>query len=111
MTEIAAVPLWQLAKVVRSKNAGPFQFTVDLLFRQPGDYARVRDSGVLTESSIAAAYRLPIERVRGVFYWDAALAIKITIDRGVSAGAPLDNDCYGAQQHAPLLDFVLPAED
>ena len=38
-------------------------------------------------------------------FWDTALAVKITMTRSVSAGAPGDTDCYGAQQHAPLLEF------
>lgn len=111
MRDTGSTPLWQLAKVMRSKNAGPFQFTIDLLFRRSDEYARVRASNALTPAAIAEAYRLPIERVQGIYYWDAALAIKITIDRAVSAGALYDNDCYGAQQHAPLLYLMIPTGD
>ena len=49
-----------------------------------------------------------VERIRGVYFWEAALAVKVTLDREVSAGAVGDPDCYGAQQHAPLLDLVIP---
>jgi hypothetical protein len=103
--------LASLAKVIRSKNAGPFLQTIDLLFRSPLDYQLVKDSGVLTETAIAQAYRIEAHDVRGVYFWDAALAVKITLTREVSAGAVGDHDCYGAQQHAPLLSFAIPAQD
>jgi hypothetical protein len=109
MTDLeSSEPLWTLAKVVRSKNAGPFQLTLDLMFRTASDYARVKHSEALTRETIAEAYRIPLDRVHRVHFWDAALAVKITLDRAVSAGAPGDNDCYGAQQHAPLLGLTVP---
>jgi hypothetical protein len=96
-----------LAKVIRSKNAGPFQLTIDLLFRSSVDYELVKRSEVLTADSIAEAYGIGVADVSGVYFWDAALAVKVTLVREVSAGSPGDNDCYGAQQHAPLLSFVV----
>lgn len=100
-------PLWTLAKVVRSKNAGPFQLTLDILFRTAVEYEWVKRSGALTCEAIAEAYGVPLARVQDVYFWDAAFAVKITLDRAVSAGAPGDNDCYGAQQHAPLLGLTV----
>jgi protein involved in polysaccharide export with SLBB domain len=107
MSDLERATLSSLAKVIRSKNAGPFQVTVDLLFGSESAYERVRQSGVLTPEAVARAYRVGPADVLGVYFWDSALAVKITIAREVSAGAPGDNDCYGAQQHAPLLDFVV----
>ena len=101
-------PLWTLTRIIRSKNAGPFQLTIDLLFRSDSDYEWVSRSGVLSRESVARAYNIAIEQVQGVYFWDAARAIKITLDRAVSAGSPGDNDCYGAQQHAPLLYVTMP---
>ena len=37
--------LGELADVMRSKNAGPFQITIDLMFNDAATYGRVRDSG------------------------------------------------------------------
>ena len=110
MTGHETLTLGRLARVVRSKNAGPFQYTVDLLFASADAYRRVRDSGVLTRERVAAAYGVSPERVSGPYFWDAALAVKVTLDRAISAGAPGDNDCYGAQQHAPLLGVVVQDE-
>jgi hypothetical protein len=106
-TAAASIPLSSLAKVFRSKNAGPFQQTIDLLFGSPVDYQLVKDSNALNPAAIASAYQISLEEVRGVYFWDAALAVKVTLSREVSAGAPGDHDCYGAQQHAPLLAFEI----
>lgn len=100
-----SVPIRSLAKVIRSKNAGPFQFTIDFLFPDRPAYELVRRSGALTREVVARAYGVPLARVVGVYFWDSALAVKVTLDREISAGAPGDNDCYGAQQHAPLLSI------
>ena len=105
------VTLSALAKVIRSKNAGPFQLTIDLLFRSPIDYELVKGSNILTPDAIASAYGIDIHEIKGIYFWDPALAVKITLAREVSAGAPGDTDCYGAQQHAPLLDFKVPRGD
>jgi hypothetical protein len=43
----------------------------------------------------------------GVYFWESALAVKVTLKRDISAGAPGDRDCYGAQQHAPLLPLLI----
>jgi hypothetical protein len=102
------VTIADVAKLVRSKNAGPFQLTVDALFATRADYELVRGSGALTREAVALAYRIPVDQVLAIHYWDAALAIKVTLRRATSAGGPGDNDCYGAQQHAPLLSFLVP---
>lgn len=110
MTEPGDTSIAALAQVIRSKNAGPFQFTVDVLFRDRDAYERVVRSEVVTRESVAELYGLPAERVRGVYFWPSALALKVTLDREVSAGAPGDPDCYGAQQHAPLLAIRVPVD-
>ena len=37
-----------LAVLVRSKNAGPFWLTIDIMFDDEGKYRRVRDSAMIT---------------------------------------------------------------
>ncbi len=44
-------------------------------------------------------------------FFDAALGFKITFDRKISSGTCLDTDVYGAQQHAPLGELMVPVED
>lgn len=99
--------LKDLARLIRSKNAGPFLLTFDVLFDDPETYRRVRDARVLSVEVIGRLYRVPVERVR--FYeHDAARALKATIPRPMVSGDPGDCDVYGGQQHAPLLDLEVP---
>lgn len=106
-----SVNITQLAKVIRSKNAGPFQITFDIMFKDPASYEHVKGLGLIDEEFIAKLYRIPLERVISVVNYDAAYSIKATIAREVSSGTVGDTDVYGAQQHAPLLDIEVPCID
>lgn len=97
----------ELASVLRSKNAGPFQVTLDLLFDNAASYHRVLDSGVLSPERVAALYGVPSTAV-DVIPFEMALAIKVTLPRHRSSGSPGDTDVYGAQQHALLLTLDVP---
>ena len=99
--------LWQLAKLVRSKNAGPFVLTVDVMFDDGATYQRVKDSQVLSREIVAGIYRLPPEEVL-FFECDNALAIKFSLPRLVFSGDLGDSDVFGGQQYAPLLDIEVP---
>jgi len=102
--------IYELAKVLRSKNAGPFRTTFDILFDADEPYQRVRDSGVLTKEHIAELYRIRPEDVYGIFFVDAARGIKITIPKPIdmASGDPRCRDLFGAQQHIPLLGIEVP---
>ncbi|MGW4587762.1 DUF4387 domain-containing protein [Amycolatopsis thermoflava] len=100
--------LAELATVVRSKNAGPYEITLDVLFEDPRTYARVRDSGVLTADLLAESYRVPLDDVRVCLFFEPALAFKCTILRRGCQGGPGERDTFGAQQHGPLLDIEIP---
>ena len=99
--------LGDLASVLRSKNAGALLVTLDVMFADEATYLRVRDSGVLDARRIAALYGVSHNQVTVIPY-DVAYAIKITLPRAAPSGDPGDNDIYGAQQHAPLLDLEVP---
>jgi len=99
--------LARLAKLIRSKNAGPFELTFDIMFDDSATYARVRDSGMLTRERIAACYNLEPSQVK-FFLCDNALAIKASIPRPVFQGDPRDSDGHGGQQYAPLMDIEIP---
>jgi hypothetical protein len=99
--------LGELACLIRSKNAGPFELTFDIMFDDEAHFARVRESGVLSATRIAAIYRLPPDRVR-VFAVPAALAIKISIPRPRPQGDLLDGDSHGGQQYGPLVELDVP---
>jgi len=99
--------LKNLAKVIRSKNAGALQITLDVMFADEATYVRVRDSGALDAHQVARLYGLSHNEV-SVIPYDVAYAIKVTIPRAHPSGDPADSDVYGAQQHAPLLDIAVP---
>ena len=102
--------LGELADVMRSKNAGPFQFTIDLMFNDRATYDRVINSGALSEKAIAPLYNVEPSLVR-IMPFERVRAIKITIPRTTGekgSGSAFDRDVYGAQQHGPLVDLAIP---
>jgi len=100
-------PLSELATLIRSKNAGPFSLTFDVMFSAPERYRRVKASGVLNPTSVALLYGCPVEKVK-FFECDNALAIKFSIRRPRPSGEPGDGDLHGGQQYAPLLALQIP---
>ena len=100
--------LCDLAKVLRSKNSGPYAVTLDVLFDSEAIYKRIKESGVLTLEKVAELYRMPVNRITHFVWFDAGLGVKITYLREVASGTVGDRDVYGAQQHAPLMDLLIP---
>ncbi|MBF0140894.1 MAG: DUF4387 domain-containing protein [Magnetococcales bacterium] len=105
------IPVTEVAHVIRSKNAGPYELTLDILFKDQATFAATRDACVVTPESIARLYGIPVTDVLKVIYYEPALAIKITLRRLMTSGAFGETDVYGAQQHAPLLRLMVPAGD
>ncbi len=99
--------LYELAKVIRSKNSGPFKITLDILFDEKSKYEKVKNSGVLTKEKIASLYNIQKTSISCLLFFDQALGIKITLNREISSGTVGDRDVYGAQQHAPLMKIVV----
>jgi len=99
--------LGTLARLIRSKNAGPFVLTLDIMFDDEATYRRVRDSGAVTGERIAAIYGLRVEDVR-FFVCDSALALKASFPRPITQGDVSDSDGHGGQQYAPLMDIEVP---
>ena len=99
--------LYDMAHVLRSKNSGPFQVTLDILFDDPEKYERVKNSGAITPERIAALYRIPVENITDFAMYDPGLGIKITFLREIASGTVGDRDVYGAQQHAPLMEIEI----
>ena len=108
-TPPATVPLTELASVIRSKNSGPFELTLDIMFKQETDYLFLKNSGVFAPGLFASLYGVEPDQVLRVIHFDPACAVKATMVRPVPSGGPGDTDVYGAQQHAPLLGLQVPA--
>jgi hypothetical protein len=100
--------LKDLAKTIRSKNAGVNKITFDIIFRDREPYERVKRAGVLTRETMAALYRIPVERISDFVEYDPGYAIKFTLYRVRPSGSAGDGDIFGAQQYAPLLEVQVP---
>jgi hypothetical protein len=99
--------LRDLAKMIRSKNAGPFVLTVDIIFADEPTYRRVKDSNVLNVRSMAEMFDVAEADVQ-FFHYDPAYAIKVSVPRFAFSGDPDDSDIFGGQQHGPLVDIEIP---
>jgi hypothetical protein len=99
--------LANLARLIRSKNAGPFELTFDIMFEDEKTYERVKRSGAVSREVIAQCYGLPASDVK-FFLCDNALAIKASIPRPYFQGDPRDSDGHGGQQYAPLMEIEIP---
>lgn len=99
--------LGDLAKLIRSKNAGPFVLTFDIMFDDEASYRRVIDAGVITKESFARLYSVAVDDITLVHH-DQALAIKVSMPRPVFQSALADGDTYGGQQYGPLVELEIP---
>lgn len=90
---------------IRSKNAGPFAFTIDLFFKQSADWKAVVDQAVLTAETVGELYSIDAARIR-VHNFEPALAIKVAIEREIPAGSPRDRDIFSGQQFVPVLSVA-----
>ena len=99
--------LAELARLIRSKNAGPFQLTFDVMFEDEARYLRVKKSGAVSREVIGGCFNLPAAKVM-LFFCDNAYAIKASIPRPYFQGDLLDSDGHGGQQYAPLMEIEIP---
>ena len=102
--------LRDLASIVRSKNAGPFRLTLDILFRDERLFNHAVQSGCITRESVAKAYRVSPDQVTSIFVVPAGRAIKVTLRRPTGQCDFGETDVYGCQQHVPLLDLPVAPE-
>ncbi|WP_374643530.1 DUF4387 domain-containing protein [Tabrizicola sp.] len=96
--------LSDLAKTIRSKNAGTDKITFDIIFRERETYEMVKRSGALSPVRVCGILRLDPARLTDFVEYDPACAIKFTILRERPSGSAGDGDIFGAQQYAPFLD-------
>ena len=100
-----------IAKVVRSKNSGPFELTFDVMFDDARLYQQVKASGDVTRESLGALYGVAGADITNFQFFDPALAFKLTIRRPAAQGSVGETDTFGAQQHAPILALQVQLPD
>ena len=71
--------LADLAKTIRSKNAGTDKITFDIIFREKATYETVKRSGALTPETVCEILNVDRARLTDFVEYDPAFAIKFTI--------------------------------
>ncbi|CEI66192.1 hypothetical protein FVEN_g4410 [Fusarium venenatum] len=105
--------LSDLCRVLRSKNAGPYEITIDAMFSSKINYDTIKASGILLPSNVAKAIGIAEDDIVWIGFFDPAMSFKVTIPRirmGVkkSAGGFMENDIHGSQEHNGLAKMKLP---
>ena len=97
------ISLPSLAEVLRSKLAGPYEISFDIIFYDLACFERAKNSGQLTAEKIAPLYGVKVEDVIVCQFFRQAKAWKCTIPRVGKAGGLGDRDLHASQQHVPLM--------
>ncbi|RBA20855.1 hypothetical protein FPRO05_08302 [Fusarium proliferatum] len=105
--------LSDLCRIVRSKNAGPYEITIDAMFASEEAYEAVKSSDLLSPSNVAKAIGISEEDIIWIGFFDPAISFKVTIPRirsgkKKSAGGFMENDIHGSQEHMGLASLKLP---
>ena len=95
--------LKDVAKYVRSKNAGPFWVTIDIFCDTETAYELLARSPALSAEAIGRLYGVPTADVR-LFPSPDLMVLKVSFPRPVVAGGFRDRDAHAGQYFVPLLD-------
>ena len=100
-------PISELARDIRSKNAGPYEITFDIIFNDIESYEFAKKSPKLTKEYLAPLWHATLKDVVTCQFLDSAMAFKFTLPRPWQAGGFGERDLHCSQQHVPLLKLVL----
>jgi len=107
---MSTVPLISLAKIIRSKNAGPFRVTFDVLFETRELFEQVERSGAMSRANVAKAFGIDESAIASLFSVPTGKAIKVTLKRPIDQCDLGETDVYGCQQHVPLMTLPVPVD-
>jgi hypothetical protein len=96
-----------LAREVRSKNAGPFWVTMELFMRDADGYRVVADETFLDEDLVARLYRVEASTIQ-LFRIPSLNVVKISFPRPIPQGSLRDRDMHAGQHHVPLALLPVP---
>ncbi len=97
--------LKDVCSVIRSKNAGPYELTFDMIFKTEEYYNMVVKAEIFDEKTICGLFGIEPSEIINIIAFVPAKALKITIIRPRVSGDFGESDIYGAQQHGSLMDF------
>ncbi len=96
----------QIAKRVRSKNAGPFWLTIDIFCANSKAYARVQ-TGLATKH-VAAVFQADVKSIKR-YEITALNVIKFSLPRPSIQGSVADRDMHGASWAALVSEIEISA--
>lgn len=98
----------ELARTIRSKNAGSFMITFEIIFADRDIYERVKHTGAISRQAIACVYGVPEDLILDFSFYDPGMGIKANLRRISPSGGPGETDVYGCQYYAPLFSLQVP---
>jgi len=96
----------EVCRYVRSKNAGPFWITLDLMFKDRESFDHYAYSPALNAGAIAGLYGVDEKLIKHFPVVDL-LVLKISYPRHTPQGGALERDMHGGQQYVRLLDVAV----
>ncbi|PPB82681.1 uncharacterized protein DUF4387 [Albidovulum inexpectatum] len=95
----------QIARKVRSKNAGPFWLTIDIFCGDRAAYDRIR-LGLATEA-VARAFHMPHDMIKRFEIADLNV-VKFSLPRPSVQGTRADRDMHGAAWAVLVEEMDIP---
>ena len=96
--------LGDIARYIRSKNAGPFWITVDVFFVDRADFETY--AHVLSECAVADCLGLSPDLLRR-YEVPNILVVKLSYPRALPQGGTHERDMHAGQDFVGLLDLEL----
>jgi hypothetical protein len=93
----------ELARYVRSKNAGPFWVSLEVFCETQEAYERIKYSENITPEKISELYHVDEKKIK-VFYMDDLRVVKFSFPRPHPQGHKYENDMHAGQQYIFLAD-------
>ena len=93
----------ELARHIRSKNAGPFWVTIDIFCPDQESFNRVKESPSLQKAYIAKLYQVDEEMVK-IFLLPKLRTIKLSFPRPKVQGHQFERDMHSGQQYVQIAN-------
>lgn len=100
----------EVCRHVRSKVAGPFWVTIDLMFDSQENYDRYSQNEALSADSIGRIYDVEPAAVRH-YPVPTLKVLKISYPRKTPQGGVEERDLHSGQQYTYILDLELSGVD
>jgi hypothetical protein len=100
--------LLEMARVIRSKDAGINRLTFDVLFVSKDAYEAALRSNFFCARNVADELGFELACVVGTYFVDNCNAIKITVERQIISASLDERQVFGAQQQSMLERMVVP---